>query len=545
SHNTTFSLYTNQGWVNFKNVFQGFFGSGGAGSGKSVSLVEPVLWQVAQKNMPGLLFDFKNWELTRQVIAFFHYHRSQLKKRQEKWDQSVWSLLPKAMQQLKPRPKAVVDKEVDIKVIDFMNPQSSHRINFLQPRIIDNLIKVDSVIKKFLTALSPADAEKKDIWFNGSVALFKGGLLFFKKHHPEHCTFPHILVFLTMIPTDTIKALFSQDDDVTMVADVYMKAPEKTAGSIAASLSSSLSQLVDPRIFWVLSGDDVDFALNDKDNPALLCLVTDEEFAQSLSPLASIISITCLNAMNKKGRYPSVALFDEFPQIFLDDIDRLPATCRSNKVGIMCVIQDMAQLLKEYGEKRTKALCANLLNKLYFKATDKDTQVSMSDLMGEIDVIKESQSRGTGDGSSNFSVNREKYLNADDVLNFSEGEGLGVKSTGKQERRFHSQFSTLFRLYDGRKHIKGTGYPGMPESEAVFEAIPSSPIVFNHEANEQCVQDNYESIKKEVQHIVRLEEAKIAEQQQTEEEDIAVRTDADMLEAFGTDVLAGGKTDDG
>ncbi len=507
--NTIFSLATNEGWVNYPNIFQGFFGSGGAGSGKSVSLIEPFMWQMAEKNMCGLIFDFKNWELTSQMLAYVEYHQRQRKQKNI---------------------KTLIDKELEIRIVDFLNPKCSHRVNFLQPRIIDNLIKVDSIIKKFLKALSPADAEKKDIWFNGSVALFKGGLLFFKKHFPDYCTFPHILTFLTMIETETIKTLFESDEDVTMVSDVYMKAPDKTAGSIAASLSSSLSQLVDPNIFWVLSGDDINFALNDKDEPTLLFLITDEEFAQSLSPLASIIAMTCLNAMNKKGRYPSLAMFDEFPQIFLDDIDRLPATCRSNKVGIMCVIQDMSQLIKEYGDKLTKALCANLLNKIYFKATDKDTQQDMSNLMGEVEKIQESQSRGErkDSASSNFSVTKEKYLPPEDILNFQEGEGVGVKSTGKKERRYHARFKTLFRLYSGKKHIPNTGYPGIPEMSEVIKN-GKEPIEFNSEITEDIVNANYKQIKEDVKSLV---EAKLKELN-PEEDEIADRvsetfTDADV-----------------
>lgn len=514
--NLIFSLYTKDGWVNYPNIFQGFFGSGGAGSGKSVSLIEPFMWQMAEKNMCGLIFDFKNWELTSQMIAYLSYHRKHLKEQQAHWDNSFYATLPKFLQGIRPRPRTVIEEDLEVRVVDFMNPKSSHRVNFLQPRIIDSLIKVDSVIKKFLKALSPADAEKKDIWFNGSVALFKGGLLFFKKHFPEYCTFPHILVFLTMIDTETIKSLFDTDDDVKMVSDVYMKAPEKTAGSIAASLSSSLSQLVDPNIFWVLSGDDIDFALNSKENPTLLFLVTDEEFAQSLNPLASIIAITCLNAMNKKGRYPSLAMFDEFPQIFLDDIDRLPATCRSNKVGIMCVIQDLSQLLKEYGDKMTKALCANLLNKIYFKATDKDTQEEMSNLMGEIEVVQESQSRGDNSDSSSFSIVKKKYVATEDILNFQEGEGLGVKSTGKKERRYHSNFKTLFRLYDGKsRHIKGTGYPKMPEIKDVL--LKKGAIEFNIDATQDAVNRNYAKIKEDVQNIVKAKLKQI----NTEEEEVS------------------------
>jgi len=48
----------NKGFVNINNPFRGILIVGGAGSGKSESMIKPLLWEAMGKNYCGIIYDF-------------------------------------------------------------------------------------------------------------------------------------------------------------------------------------------------------------------------------------------------------------------------------------------------------------------------------------------------------------------------------------------------------------------------------------------------------------------------------------------------------
>ena len=61
-----------------ENPFAGIFISGGAGSGKSKSLIEPLIKEAGAKNFTGVIYDFKFPELAQYVNSA--YSNSQVKQ---------------------------------------------------------------------------------------------------------------------------------------------------------------------------------------------------------------------------------------------------------------------------------------------------------------------------------------------------------------------------------------------------------------------------------------------------------------------------------
>jgi type IV secretory pathway TraG/TraD family ATPase VirD4 len=60
--------------------------------------------------------------------------------------------------------------------------------------------------------------------------------------------------------------------------------------------------------------------------------------------------------VNKKGKQKSSLIFDEFPTIYLNNIDSLIATARSNKVATTLGVQDFSQLRKDYGKEQAHVI---------------------------------------------------------------------------------------------------------------------------------------------------------------------------------------------
>ena len=58
---------TNQGDILLENPYRGIYIQGGAGSGKSGSLFQPIIKQIGEKNYSGILYDYKSPDLTSKI----------------------------------------------------------------------------------------------------------------------------------------------------------------------------------------------------------------------------------------------------------------------------------------------------------------------------------------------------------------------------------------------------------------------------------------------------------------------------------------------
>lgn len=63
-----------------------------------------------------------------------------------------------------------------------------------------------------------------------------------------------------------------------------------------------------------------------------------------------------IKLVNNKGRQKSSVIFDEFPTIYLNNMDSLISTARSNKVAICLGIQAFSKLRKDYGKKQAEVI---------------------------------------------------------------------------------------------------------------------------------------------------------------------------------------------
>lgn len=63
---------------------------------------------------------------------------------------------------------------------------------------------------------------------------------------------------------------------------------------------------------------------------------------QVYSTVLSLYMTRLIKLVNKKGKQKSSLIFDEFPTIYLNNIDNLIATARSNKVATTLDVQDFS-----------------------------------------------------------------------------------------------------------------------------------------------------------------------------------------------------------
>ena len=107
--------------------------------------------------------------------------------------------------------------------------------------------------------------------------------------------------------------------------------------------------------------------------------------------------------VNQKDKLKSSLIFDEFPTIYLNNIDSLIATARSNKVATTLAIQDFSQLRKDYGKEQADVIL-NIVGNIISGQVSGDSAKFLAERFGKIKQKKQSITTNKADTSINDST---------------------------------------------------------------------------------------------------------------------------------------------
>lgn len=323
-----FALQTSQ-WqypIFLNNPFRGVLILGGAGAGKSVSIIEPLIYQAVEKQYAGLLYDYKFPELARHLAQAYR---------------------------LAERPG----------VPGFVNFEDLSRSNRVNPlALMPNVSYAQEYAGAVFANLVPESISKPDFWTRSAEAILAAVFWFLHEHHPEHATLPHAVAFLLLPIEDVVRALSTDTQCAGLVASVRQAVDSKSANQLSgvtSTLQLPLAKINVPEIAWVLSADNFNLNLNDPENPRWLCIGNSPTLAETYSPVLSLIATSCIKHLNQQNKAASMVLLDEAPTLYIPKLDNLPATGRSNKVATVYAAQDLAQMIDRYGPTKADTLLAN------------------------------------------------------------------------------------------------------------------------------------------------------------------------------------------
>lgn len=397
--------------IQITNPFRGTFITGGAGAGKSRSLIEPIIYQAMENGFTGLLYDYENPVLADHVYTAF--------------DQ--------------------VDTKVEDFYINFTDLTRSHRVNPLDPGFMVSSSYAREYASTVLMNLMPETiGKRKDFWIRSAESLFSAVMWFLREHHPGYCTLPHAVSLVLTEDLGKLLTVVSEDEECAgMVASIKggLRSENQTAG-VLATAQNALAGINTPEVFWVLSGHDLTLDLNDRERPKFLAVGNDPDLVDTYSPVISLILSAALKMMNRQGRHHSLFLVDELPTLYIPNLDRIPATARKNRIATVLSVQDYSQLEDKYGEKKAEVITSVLSNQFFGNSKNPKTTERVSRLYGRYDqaFVTESEGRsaGTSSGSGIFgstsrgsSVNRSTSIQQrnrvrpQDIANLDKGEFYG------------------------------------------------------------------------------------------------------------------------
>ena len=446
----SFVFNTEDGEIILDNPYRGLYIQGGAGSGKSVSLIYPILKQAIQNNFSGLLYDFKSPELSSYVI-------SQIDKS---------------------------DTSINPYFVDFKDAKRSVRINPLNPSLMVKTAYAHEYSQTLLYNLSPNNIKNENYFMIDAKSVLTGIIWYLKKEYPQYCSLPHIISLVLYSDINILlKKIAENIETAGLVASLSQaiknNASRQVAG-VVSTLQANLSKINTPDIFWILSGNDIDLDVNNPDNPKFICIGNESTLSGTYAPIISLIISVAAKQMNQPNKHKSIIVLDEAPTLYIPNFEQIPATARSNKVATVYGAQDFSQLIDKYKNDKAQVILSNMGNQFFGRTVNSSTAKMITQMFGRADKKYQTKSRGDSFYDSDYfgkhvnsssentteTVQERDRVKTTDIMNLEPGEFYGFIAEGNKKEILKTKF-------------------------IVDEDIHTSKINFEQKVSDKDIQNNY------------------------------------------------------
>ncbi|SFH37259.1 conjugal transfer protein MobC [Pedobacter insulae] len=451
-------------WINVINPFRALLVLGSPGSGKSYFVIRHVITQHIRKGFAMFVYDFKFPDLSLIVYNTWLKNRHRYKGQSECY------------------------------FINFDDLTKSHRCNPLDPLSMTDITDAAESARTILMGLNREWIKKQGDFFVESPINFLTAIIWFLRKYQdgEYCTLPHVIEFM-QLPYDDLFTILRTEKEIEVLINPFINAymndvMEQLEGQIASG-KVAIARLSSPQLYYVLSGNDFTLDINNPGAPKLVCCGNNPQKIQIYGAVLSLYVNRLVKLVNQKGKLKSSLIFDEFPTIYLNGIDSLIATARSNKVATTLGIQDLSQLRKDYGREQADVIMGIVGNIISGQVTG-DTAKQLSDRIGRIMQDRQSLSINSGDTSISKSKQLEAAVPASKIAALSSGDFVGMVADNPDEKIELKAFHCS--IVNDHNALKA-------EEDAYV------PIPVIRQVNNGMVQRNYLLIKQQVQDIVQTE----------------------------------------
>ncbi|MCW3074600.1 MAG: Type secretory pathway VirD4 component-like protein [Flaviaesturariibacter sp.] len=451
-------------WINLINPFRGVLVLGSPGSGKSYFVIRHILTQHLQKGFSLFVYDFKFDDLTR--IAYNHF--------------------------LKHRTSYAVAPEFYI--INFDDLSRTHRCNPLDPRAMSDITDATESARTILMGLNREWVRRQGDFFVESPINFVTAVIWFLRRYRdgEFCTLPHVIE-LMQVDYDDLFSVLRTEKEIEVLINPFINAylndaMEQLEGQIAAA-KIAMARLASPQLYYVLSGNDFTLDINNPEAPKIVCMGNNPQKQQIYGAVLSLYVSRLIKLVNRKGGVKSSLIFDEFPTIYLNNMDGLIATARSNKVATTLGVQDFSQLKKDYGRDGADVIM-NITGNIISGQVMGETAKSLSERLGKIMQDRTSFSINRTDTSVSHSRQLEAAMPPSKIASLSSGEFVGLVADEPGQKIELKAF-----------HCEIVNDHATLKKEA--DAYQSIPVI--REVTAGMIQQNYWQVKGDIEALVLAE----------------------------------------
>lgn len=455
-------------WINIINPFRGLLVSGTPGSGKSYFVIRHVITQHIRKKFTMFVYDFKFDDLTRIVY-------------------NTWL-----------RYKHLYPKLPQFYVINFDDLTRTNRCNPLEPSGMSDITDASESARTILLGLNREWIKRQGDFFVESPINFLSAIIWYLRKYKdgEFCTLPHVIE-LMQEDYDSLFTLLRTEKEIEVLINPFVNAylnnvMDQLEGQIA-SAKIAMARLSSPQLYYILSGSDFTLDINNPEDPKIVCMGNNPQKIQIYGAVLSLYVNRLVKQVNQKNKQKSSLIFDEFPTIYLNNMDSLIATARSNKVATCLGIQDFSQLRKDYGREQADVIM-NIVGNVVSGQVTGDTAKQLSERFGKIMQDRESLSINSGDTSISRSKQLESAVPPSKISGLSSGEFVGMVADDPdckiKLKTFHSEIVN--------------DHEALKKEQDSYVDIPVIRKVDN-----SMVQRNYLQIKKDIKDIIYAEKERL------------------------------------
>lgn len=455
-------------WINIINPFRALLVLGSPGSGKSYFVIRHVITQHIRKEFSLFVYDFKFDDLSKIVY-------------------NTW---------LKYKNRYAVPPE--FYVINFDDLGRSHRCNPLDHTTMTDITDAAESARTILMGLNREWIKRQGDFFVESPINFLTAIIWYMRKYRdgEFCTLPHVIEMM-QVDYNSLFTVLRTEKEIEVLINPFVNAylndvMEQLEGQIAAA-KVAMARLSSPQLYYVLSGNDFKLDINNPESPKIVCMGNNPQKIQIYGAVLSLYVTRLIKLVNQKGKLKSSLVFDEFPTIYLNNMDSLIATARSNKVATCIGVQDFSQLRKDYGKEQADVIM-NITGNIVSGQVTGDTAKLLSERFGKIMQDRESLSINSSDISISRSKQLESAIPPSKISALSSGEFVGMVADDPhckiELKAFHCEI-----LND---------HEALKKEQENYKDIPVIRKLDN-----AMVQGNYLQIKQDVKDIIDAEMGRV------------------------------------
>lgn len=423
SHNYSVNLPTkyvfnkkeHDGWINLVNLFRALLVVGSPGSGKTRFVIRHIIDQLISKNFSMIVYDFKFPSLSKLAYNNLLEHYGKL------------------------------DNPPKFYCVNFDKPM--HQVNPLEPGLMRDVSDAYQAAKSTYKGLNRDTGASKDpFWEESAINTIAGAIWFLKSEmNGKYCTFPHLIELLTSDHTVYLTLMMNNPQCAKLIDPVFgamRDGNDKLLNNMLSSVKVPMVKLASPSLYWTMCKSDFSLDINNPEEPKILCIANNDQRDHVYSAPISLIIDKATKLMNQKHRQPSALIFDEFPTFYFDNIEKIIATGRENKIATILGLQDVSQNEKYYG-KVNSDIVFNITGNVIAGKLSGALAKSLSDSMGRIKMVKESITQTSDGFTKSKSTEMAAAVPVDTINNLTSGEVVGYVADEVgyeiELKRFHSK----------------------------------------------------------------------------------------------------------
>ncbi|TXN37704.1 type IV secretion system DNA-binding domain-containig protein [Flagellimonas hymeniacidonis] len=348
------------------NIKRGVSVQGAAGSGKTASVAGWILHWMGKRNVPSLVYDYKNFELVEAVQWFYR------------------------------------DSELPIHAFAPHDPDKSVFLNPIDPEVLKTDEDISLMCKCIVQNVIAKDGKGDNFFVQAAEGALIGVIYVLKEKYPQHCSFPYLAAIFLTKEAEGLVDFIEQSTTASIHARAFLdgKESEKQMAGVKATLSNAFRVFAVPNIFYTMQKSSVNLSINNKENLAVLCLVNIPKYDEIYSPILSIVTQAVITSMSERHQEPSYILLDEAPTLRINRIGKVPATMRSFDIATIYMLQDKVQAQIQMGVDKMKEVLANLSTLFFGKTNDPDTARFFESYFETVKVKTKSTSKKAGWGGA-------------------------------------------------------------------------------------------------------------------------------------------------